>query len=113
MSAYGGATCFTKDRWDFEEPRPSKGVVPNPPGGILPKQAGRLSGTRRPCLPHPDCLEYGLPRLAQQEASMKGLRFERLGNGHYYKIVLHIGSTYLPVTDEIVEGPKAKSLLPA
>jgi len=44
---------------------------------------------------------------------MKGLRFERLGNGHYYKVVLHIGSTYVPVTDEIVEDLKAKSLLPA
>jgi hypothetical protein len=44
---------------------------------------------------------------------MKGLRFEQLGNGHHYKVLLHIGSTYIPVTDEIVEDLKAKSLLPA
>ncbi|MBI4400581.1 MAG: hypothetical protein HY581_02975 [Nitrospirae bacterium] len=44
---------------------------------------------------------------------MKGLRFERLGNGHYYKVVLHIGSTYVPVSDETLEDLKAHSLLPA
>lgn len=44
---------------------------------------------------------------------MKGLRFERLGNGRYYKVVLHIGSTYVPVSDEIVAELKAQSLLPA
>lgn len=47
------------------------------------------------------------------EADVKGLRFEQLGNGHYYKVVLHIGSTYVPVSDETVEDLKAKSLLPA
>ena len=44
---------------------------------------------------------------------MKGLRFERLGNGRYYNIVLHIGSTYVPVSDETLEELKAQSLLPA
>jgi hypothetical protein len=44
---------------------------------------------------------------------VKGLRFERLGNGRYYKVVLHIGSTYVPVSDEIVAELKAQSLLPA
>lgn len=44
---------------------------------------------------------------------MKGLRFERLGNGHYYKVVLHIGSTYVPVSDETLEELKTQSLLPA
>jgi len=43
---------------------------------------------------------------------MKGLRFERLGNGRYYNVVLHIGSSYVPVTDETVEELKAQSLLP-
>lgn len=44
---------------------------------------------------------------------MKGLRFERLGNGHYYKVVFHIGSTYIPVADETVEELKVQALLPA
>jgi SOS response regulatory protein OraA/RecX len=44
---------------------------------------------------------------------VKGLRFERLGNGHYYKVVLHIGSTYVPVSDEVLEDLKKQSLLPA
>lgn len=44
---------------------------------------------------------------------MKGLRFERLGNGRYYKAVLHIGSTYVPLSDEIVTELKNQSLLPA
>jgi hypothetical protein len=44
---------------------------------------------------------------------MKGLRFERLGTGRHYNIVLHIGSSYVPVTDESFEELKNKSLLPA
>jgi hypothetical protein len=44
---------------------------------------------------------------------MKGLRFERLGNdGHHYKVVLHIGDTYVPVTDDTVTDLKAQTLLP-
>ena len=44
---------------------------------------------------------------------VKGLRFERLGNDHYYNVVLHIGSTYAPVTDEAVAELKTQSLIPA
>ena len=44
---------------------------------------------------------------------MKGLRFERLGNGHYYKVILHIGSTYVPVSDDTLESLRAQALLPA
>lgn len=44
---------------------------------------------------------------------MKGLRFERLGKGQYYKVVLHIGNTYVPISDDILEELKAQSLLPA
>lgn len=54
-----------------------------------------------------------LQRRADVRVLVKGLRFERLGNGHYYKVVLHIGSTYIPVSDDIVEELKAQSLLPA
>ena len=34
---------------------------------------------------------------------MKGLRFERIGKGRYYNVVFHIGSTYIPVSDDTVE----------
>ncbi len=44
---------------------------------------------------------------------MKGLRFERLGKGRYYNVVFHIGSTYVPVSDEAVDELKSHSLLPA
>ena len=45
--------------------------------------------------------------------TVKGLRFERIGRGRYYNVVFHIGSTYVPVSDETVEDLKAQSLLPA
>lgn len=44
---------------------------------------------------------------------MKGLRFERIGQGRYYNVVFHIGSTYVPVSDETIGELKAQSLLPA
>jgi hypothetical protein len=44
---------------------------------------------------------------------VKGLRFERLGTGHYYNVVLHIGSTYAPISDDVAAELKAQSLLPA
>ncbi len=44
---------------------------------------------------------------------MKGLRFERIGRDRYYNIVFHVGSTYVPVSDETIEELKAQSLLPA
>ncbi len=40
---------------------------------------------------------------------MDGLRFERRGEGDYYKVILHIGSTYVPVSDEDVEALKTNS----
>jgi hypothetical protein len=43
---------------------------------------------------------------------MKGLRFERLGVGRHYNVVLHIGSTYVPVSDETLEELKTQTLLP-
>lgn len=52
-------------------------------------------------------------REGKGETPVKGLRFERLGNGHYYKVLFHIGSTYVPVSDETVEELKAHTLLPA
>jgi len=44
---------------------------------------------------------------------VKGLRFERIGNGRNYNVVFHIGSTYVPVSDETVEELKVQSLIPA
>lgn len=48
-----------------------------------------------------------------EEGAVKGLRFERIGNGRHYNVVFHIGSTYVPVSDETVEELKKQSLLPA
>lgn len=44
---------------------------------------------------------------------MKGLRFERIGRDRYYNIIFHVGSTYVPVSDETIEELKSQSLLPA
>jgi len=44
---------------------------------------------------------------------VKGLRFERLGRDRYYNVIFHIGSTYVPVSDETIDDLKAQSLLPA
>jgi hypothetical protein len=46
------------------------------------------------------------------EVSVKGLRFERIGNNRYYNVVFHMGSSYIPVSDDIVAELKAQSLLP-
>ena len=40
---------------------------------------------------------------------MKGLPFERIGKGRYYHVVFHIGSTYVPVSEESVEELKTQS----
>ena len=42
---------------------------------------------------------------------MKGLRFERLGRNRHYNIIFHIGSSYVPVTDETIEELKSQTLL--
>ena len=42
---------------------------------------------------------------------MHGLRFERRGEDDYYKVILHIGSTYVPISDEDVEELKKNSML--
>ena len=40
---------------------------------------------------------------------MKGLRFERIGKNRYYNVVFHMGSAYVPVSDETLEELKAQS----
>jgi hypothetical protein len=42
---------------------------------------------------------------------VKGLRFERLGRDRHYNIIFHIGSSYVPVSDETIEELKAQTLL--
>ena len=34
---------------------------------------------------------------------MKGLRFESRREGDYYKLILHIGQSFIPVSDDIIE----------
>ena len=34
---------------------------------------------------------------------MKGLHFESRGEGNYYKLILHIGQLYVPVSDDIID----------
>lgn len=54
-----------------------------------------------------------LRRRVEQEKRVKGLRFERIGKGRYYNVIFHIGSTYVPVSDDTVDELKNQSLLPA
>ena len=42
---------------------------------------------------------------------MDRLRFERRGEGDYYKVLLHIGSTYVPISDEDVDELKKQSAI--
>lgn len=32
-----------------------------------------------------------------------GLRLEQRGDGNYYRVILHIGSTLVPISDDIIE----------
>lgn len=40
-----------------------------------------------------------------------GLRLEQRGDGHYYKVILHIGSTLIPISDDIVEELRTHTAL--
>jgi SOS response regulatory protein OraA/RecX len=42
---------------------------------------------------------------------VKGLRFERVGKDKHYNVVLHIGTIYVPVSDEIIKDLKSQTLL--
>ena len=42
---------------------------------------------------------------------MERLRFERRGEGNYYKVLLHVGSTYVPISDEDVDELKKQSAI--
>lgn len=43
---------------------------------------------------------------------MKGLRFERIAKGQHYNVVFHIGSSYVPVSDDTIAELKEQSLIP-
>ena len=43
---------------------------------------------------------------------MKGLRFKSIGKNRRYNVVFHMGNSYVPVSDDIVEELKVQSLLP-
>ncbi len=40
-----------------------------------------------------------------------GLRLELRGEGNYYKGILHIGGTFIPISDDILEELRAKTAL--
>jgi nitrogen regulatory protein PII len=58
------------------------------------------------------CLEWPPLRVPRRRHKVKGLRFERIGKNRYYNVVFHMGSSYVPVSDETLEELKAQSLLP-
>ncbi len=37
---------------------------------------------------------------------MNGLRFESRGDDNYYKLILHVGQLYVPISDDIIETLK-------
>ncbi len=40
-----------------------------------------------------------------------GLRFEKRGEGNYYKVILHFGSTLIPISDEILDELRASAAM--
>lgn len=42
-------------------------------------------------------------------ADKKGLRLETRGEGNYYKVILHVGSILIPISDDIVEELRNKT----
>jgi hypothetical protein len=44
-------------------------------------------------------------------STLKGLRLEQRGEGNYYKVILHIGSTLIPISDDIIEELQAQTSL--
>ena len=48
-------------------------------------------------------------RSREEETTVEGLRFEKRGTGSYYKVLLHIGSTFVPISDDDVHELKKQS----
>jgi len=53
----------------------------------------------------------GLMRLENNLSAQKGLRLEQRGEGNFYKVILHIGSTLIPISDDIVQELRAHTTL--
>src|SRR6266487_3260111 len=64
------------------------------------------------CLPALICVEcLSFTNLAG--GLVDGVRFERLkGQGHHYPVLLHVGWSYVPVTESTITELKAQSLVP-
>ena len=79
------------------------------------KQPGArlFDAPRRPCLHDQNLSRMGFFFQRARGVRVKGLRFERIGKGQHYNVVFHIGSSYVPVSDETIEELKGQSLLPA
>jgi len=60
-------------------------------------------------------LEEKLRKLSRALGSnvntQKGLKLEQRGEGNYYKVILHIGSTLIPISDDIVEELRTHTAL--
>jgi hypothetical protein len=50
-------------------------------------------------------------RLKNNLMTQKGLRLEQRGDGNYYKVILHIGSTLIPISDDIIEELRTQTVL--
>lgn len=42
-------------------------------------------------------------------SEQKGLRLEARGEGNYYKVILHVGSTLIPVSDDILDELRSQT----
>ncbi len=49
------------------------------------------------------------PNELEKEETVEGFRFEKRGEGSYYKVLLHIGSTFVPISDKDVDELKKQS----
>ncbi len=49
--------------------------------------------------------------LQNNVSGQKGLRLEQRGDENYYKVILHIGSTLIPISDDIVQELRAHTNL--
>jgi hypothetical protein len=57
--------------------------------------------------------EEPLPPVDKIVRPKPGLRLELRGSGNYYKGILHIGSTLIPISDDILEELQTKTALPS
>ncbi|MDH5585066.1 MAG: hypothetical protein OEZ57_03860 [Nitrospirota bacterium] len=55
--------------------------------------------------------EETLPPVDKTVKPKPGLRLELRGSGNYYKGILHIGSTFIPISDDILEELQTKTAL--